>query len=653
MRVGVAFFAVFYSLLNFSTLYAESKKPEKPHDPLAIAFGSLPAMTDPRLSPDGSKISFLSTRTNDLPILVIFDTKTGQASPIMSSVPDKFDIKWCDWANNERLLCGFSGVYKEGFDYVPVSRLVGINADGSRMKVLLEQRLENQFTQYQDRIVDWLVDDPRHILVQIPSQNSTGIARLDIYSGTTGMVIANRENVHHWVSDGHGSPRLYRYHSEDKISWSYRLPEEDSWHEFHEARTTDDDDFDPAGFSENADELLVLKPLEGHIALWALDLRHNLKARLVYAAPDADISSSLLMGKYRRLVAVSYSTDQPHLHFLDYGIEAVTRRVQATFPGKLVQVVDESWDQKFYIVMVSSDQDAGAYYVYNAANPGLTILAPRQPELAGRQLGEMKPVEYPAADGTKIPAYLTLPPGKPAKGLPVIILPHGGPTARDDWGFDWLVQYLAAKGFAVLQSNYRGSAGYGKSWEGENAFHGWRKAIADVNDGAKWLITQGIADPNQVCILGWSYGGYAALMGSIETPGLYKCVVSIAGVTDPRTFISDHDRFMHQNEVRKVVGTESEVTKNGSPLKRAAEFKAPVLLLHGEKDINVAIRHSEYMDEALRKAGKSTELVTYKDVEHHFLRNEARIDMLDRIGVFLEKYLGPVATSTTTTADAK
>ena len=263
-----------------------------------------------------------------------------------------------------------------------------------------------------------------------------------------------------------------------------------------------------------------------------------------------------------------------------------------------------------------------------------------QPELAGRELAKMKPVEYPAADGTKIPAYLTLPPGQPAKNLPVIILPHGGPTARDDWGFDWLAQFLVAKGYAVLQSNYRGSAGYGKNWEGENAFHGWRKAVADINDGAKWLIAQGIADPKRICALGGSYGGYAALMGSLQAPGLYRCVVSIAGVTDPETLIWDYDHFLGKKAVRHEVGTEDEVIVKGSPLRRAAEFTVPVLMFHGEKDFNVPIRHSEKLDEALRKAGKSSELITYPDVDHHFLRSAARIDMLDRIGVFLGKYLG-------------
>ena len=180
----------------------------------------------------------------------------------------------------------------------------------------------------------------------------------------------------------------------------------------------------------------------------------------------------------------------------------------------------------------SSDTDPGMLYLYTKATRGLAEVLPIRNELVGVAMGKMTPVSFPAADGTMIPGYLTLPPGSDGKGLPAIVMPHGGPGARDEWGFDWLVQFYAARGFAVLQPNYRGSTGYGSAWYQKNGFQSWRIAIGDVNDAGRWLVSQGIAKSDQLGIVGWSYGGYAALQSSVLDPNLFKAIVAIAPVTD-------------------------------------------------------------------------------------------------------------------------
>jgi dipeptidyl aminopeptidase/acylaminoacyl peptidase len=238
-----------------------------------------------------------------------------------------------------------------------------------------------------------------------------------------------------------------------------------------------------------------------------------------------------------------------------------------------------------------------------------------------------------------VPAYLTLPPGSTGRGLPAVILPHGGPGARDTWDFDWLAQYLANQGYAVLQANYRGSAGYGDKWLQQNTFRSWRISIGDITAGARWLAAQGIADPNRMAILGWSYGGYAALQSAATEPGLFKAVVAIAPVTDLQQAKDDYRNYTSATNAAEEIGTGPHVAE-GSPLRHVDAITAPVLLFHGDRDLNVNVVHSRRMNDALRGAGKSSELMVFPGLEHDLADSQARVRMLTRIGTFLSQNLG-------------
>jgi dipeptidyl aminopeptidase/acylaminoacyl peptidase len=252
----------------------------------------------------------------------------------------------------------------------------------------------------------------------------------------------------------------------------------------------------------------------------------------------------------------------------------------------------------------------------------------------------MTPIQYTASDGVVVPAYLTLP-GPEDKGpYPTILLPHGGPQSRDVWGFGWLTQFLVANGFAVLQSNFRGSGGYGRDWVGEGGFKSWRLVIADLEAGARAVVERGIADPERMCIVGWSYGGYAALMSVLEHSGRYRCVVSIAGVTDPGLLAKDLRRYLGgRAAAEEMIGRDAEVLARGSPKKRAAEFQVPVLLFHGDEDVNVPVDHSRKLAKALRRKKRSVGYFEYADAEHDIWRDSYRIDMLERMGDFLHEHL--------------
>ena len=291
------------------------------------------------------------------------------------------------------------------------------------------------------------------------------------------------------------------------------------------------------------------------------------------------------------------------------------------------------------LIFAGADNDPGRYFVFDKRAKNLAEILLVRPELENRKLANVKPISVTEADGTVIPAYLTTPPGKEAKNLPAVVLPHGGPASRDEWGFDWLAQYLAARGYAVLQPEYRGSAGFGDAWMMENGFKNWKTSIGDVTASAHWLVSQGIAEPNRIAIVGWSYGGYAALQSAVAEPGLFKAVVAIAPVTDLALLKEESRNYTNWQIVADYVGAGPNVAQ-GSPLRHVSAIKAPVLLVHGDMDQNVAIEQSEKMDAALRAAGVQVQFLRYQGLDHQLDDSAARKEMLTKIGQLLEKTIG-------------
>jgi len=309
-------------------------------------------------------------------------------------------------------------------------------------------------------------------------------------------------------------------------------------------------------------------------------------------------------------------------------------------PGlPLIGFVDSSADENKLLIRAESDTDPGRYYIFDKTTKRLNEIVLSRPELEGMTLAQVKPITYKASDGTDVPAYLTLPPGSDGKNLPAIVLPHGGPGSRDEWGFDWLAQYFASRGYAVLQPNFRGSSGYGERWFQKNGFQSWRMAIGDVNDAGRWLIAQGIAAPGKLGIFGWSYGGYAALQSGVLDPGLFKAVVAVAPVTDLGQFKQEGWNWYFGRIRSDFIGSGPHVTE-GSPAQNAARLQAPVLLFHGERDLNVPVRQSRIMQDKLRDAGKKVELTVFPDIDHYLRDAAVRAEMLRRSDAFFRANLG-------------
>jgi dipeptidyl aminopeptidase/acylaminoacyl peptidase len=258
--------------------------------------------------------------------------------------------------------------------------------------------------------------------------------------------------------------------------------------------------------------------------------------------------------------------------------------------------------------------------------------------VAGATLAPMTPVRVPLAGGLSMHGYLTLPPGRAGRNLPAVMLPHGGPYSRDGWGYDPLVQLLASRGYAVLQVNYRGSTGYGTDWLAAG-FQGWGTVMHDdITTAARWLAAEGIADPRRMCIVGWSYGGYAALIGAVKEPDLYRCAVSIAGVSDLAAIANEDSRF-YGGRAATVNSTGAQDLEALSPRRHVARIKAPILLVHGHADIQVVADHSKKMADALQRAGKPHDLLLIQNGDHSLRTPAMRLVLYEKLAAFLSMHL--------------
>jgi dipeptidyl aminopeptidase/acylaminoacyl peptidase len=351
-----------------------------------------------------------------------------------------------------------------------------------------------------------------------------------------------------------------------------------------------------------------------------------------------------------RLMGVTFLDDAFEYQFLDPALERAWRGVEAGFKGR--QVTPVSWSADFQKVVVQTEGkgDPGTYYLIDRATNQARKIGSAYPGVPADQVGEVKWIKYKAADGLEIPAYLTLPPGRAAKNLPLVVLPHGGPQARDYPGFDWWSQAVAAQGYAVLQPQYRGSDGFGRKFI-EAGYGQWGKKMqSDLSDGVRHLAAEGVIDPKRVCIVGWSYGGYAAATASTHDASVYRCAVAGAGVTDMRRMLlwskeqsggRDSPVVRYWKRFMAARGVNDRGLDEVSAAPNAARAGMPVLLIHGKDDTVVPYEQSVIFQRALEKAGKPVEFVTLNGEDHWLSRGGTRTQMLEVLTAFLRKHNPP------------
>jgi dipeptidyl aminopeptidase/acylaminoacyl peptidase len=480
-------------------------------------------------------------------------------------------------------------------------------------------------------------------------QEGLGVVRLDTATLRSTLVESVNDLAVAFITDGRGNvrlkgtrqPRGATGQDSSVINFYYRPSGSAEWKEFSRYDSSSDSGMYPLAVDPTHNAAYVLDKLNGRDALYRMSLDGSLKKELVASHDQVDIDGLIRIGRSNRVVGVTYATEKRQAIYFDPELRQLAQQLGKALPNlPLIHFADASEDESRLLIWAGGDTDPGRYYVFHKASKQLNEIMLARPELENVPLARVKPITYAAADGTQIPGYLTLPPGKDdARGLPALVMPHGGPGARDEWGFDWLAQYFANRGYAVLQPNFRGSAGYGEAWFRSNGFRSWRTAVGDVNDAGRWLVAQGIADPAKLGIFGWSYGGYAALQSGVIDPTLFKAVVAVAPVTDLNTARNEWRGFSNAANVRQFFGDGPHITQ-GSPAQNAAAIKAPVLMFHGDLDRNVGIAQARLMDERLNGAGGRSELVVYKGLDHQLDDSTARADMLRRSDAFLRRAMG-------------
>ena len=624
----------------------------------AKAFGAREAVDAPDLSPDGSSVLYLTPGPGRKTVAVIGNLDTGQFHTMMTTDGRPESLQWCNFASPTRAVCRFAGLVKNPgeIDMLGFNRLLALDVDGSNPKLLgqASTAYDAGIRSTDGYIIDWLTQDSGAVLMQrqyvpqegkigsniVRTKRGSGVDRLDVTSLKSDVVESPRDAAG-YMSDGLGHVRLLSITGQrnsgmltGNVNYSYRTPDSRDWKDLYSG---DDREFAPLAIDASTNALYALMKKGGRYALYSVKLDGTKAETLVAENPRVDIDDVVRFGDGQRVIGYTYVEDKRETVYFDPEFKALAASLSKVLPKlPLVEFVDSSRDGKKLLIFAGSDSDPGRYYVFDRDHKALTPAMVARPELEGRTLATVKSLTITAPDGTSIPAYLTLPPGKEAKNLPTVILPHGGPSARDEWGFDWLSQFLAARGYAVLQPQYRGSAGFGDVWLNENGFKNWRTSIGDITASAKWLAAQGIANPNRMAIVGWSYGGYAALQSAVTEPSLYKAVVAIAPVTDLQLIKQESRNYVDADLISRLVGSGPHI-EEGSPLRHAAAITAPVLLIHGEMDANVRLAESQKMNDALKGAGKQSELLTFEGLDHQLNDSDARTQMLTRIGELLDR----------------
>jgi dienelactone hydrolase len=634
----------------------------------AAAFGARPSVSGMTLSPDGKTVAYLSPLQGQGSALYILSLAPGakaKAALALSGKPER--LGHCSWVANDRLACDVYGSVKDPtYGIVPFSRLMAVSADGTNLKMLSKRdSFYGHGVQLNGgEIIDSLPAEDGAVLMTrtyVPDDHTgshlgsvaegLGVDRIDTRTLAVKRVEAPRSNAREYISDGRGVVRIVGLsrnvnsnageQESGVVDYLYRAPDSPDWHRLSEYNSLERTGFDPYAVDPVRNVAIGFKKTDGRLAAYSVSLDGTLTERLLYANPAVDVDGLLRIGRQERVVGVSYATDRRNTVYFDPEVQQLLASLGRALPQQpLLDVIDSSVDENMMLILAHGDSEPGVYYLFDKKARRLETFLEVRDELEGAKLAGVQSITYPAADGAMVPAYLTLPPGVTnAKGLPAIVLPHGGPEYRDEWDFDWLLQFYASRGFVVLQPEFRGSTGYGDAWFQQNGFKSWKAAIGDVLAAGHWLVAQGIADPQKLGILGWSYGGYAALQSAAVEPGLFKAVVAIAPVTDLAALKEEWRRWSNYGVEVSRIGDGPHV-REGSPLQNADKIKAPVLLFHAAMDRNVSIEESKRMAERMKAVGGRCELVTWEDLDHYLEDSSARALMLRKSEAFLRQGFG-------------
>jgi dipeptidyl aminopeptidase/acylaminoacyl peptidase len=615
--------------------------------PSLDAYGALPSVSDVEMSPDGAEIALLvgDGAGRQLQIRATASHKLVYGESIGVA-----KVRGLRWAGPRHLLVLFSSA-TQPFDILGPKREYLQVADLNLDKRKLHPLINNM-----DRTLNTIVAPPMVRMVKghpvvfaeslyFPmSMGMHAVYESQLDSGLEDRILEGDENTERFLVDAQGAPLARADYNQRDGRWTLLADHNGAWSRVYgETGLIEHPELE--GLGRDGQSIVIQTPAKEGWRLQELSLKDGVLSESFPRLPDAepifDPTSHALIG--------GWASDGfgAHYSFISPADQTAWDGLLKAFPGELVELASWSDDRKQVVVKVEGPRDGAGFFVVDLNAHTAGWLADEYAAIGPEAVAEKKQIHYAAADGLEIPAYLTLPKGRPATNLPVIVLVHGGPAANDALGFDWWSQALASRGYAVLQPQYRGSAGFGEAHL-EAGFGQWgRKMQTDLSDGVRALARQGVIDPKRVCIMGGSYGGYAALAGAAFDPGVYRCAVSLAGPADLRGMLAYERALANGGKTRvlrywdRFMGAASPTDPALdaiSPALHADKVTIPVLLIHGQDDTVVQYEQSQEMAQALKRAGKPVELVTLKSEDHWLSRSESRMQMLKAAVAFVEAH---------------
>ena len=628
-----------------------------------------PYVHDAAISPDGEQLAILRTQVKDgktTAYVALSRMSDLTAQPAIALIGEQ-DVRAVEWANNERLLIWITfyrddkgvpyGVwFYNTFVPIPVRRVISVDLEGQDSVVMFagaKGLLKRGFDTSQ--VVDFLKDDPRAILMQAwnDSRGSYGLYRVDVYTGDATLMEQGGSGTQSWLTQG-GVPMLRMdANARGTIGWVYgRAPGETEWKLIRKSRLNEMSklpDFDVVGPTQKAGVFLVCQRIEGKdtSVIRHFDIANLEFGEIVAERPDRDLESAFV-DESLRYIGGAYWDDRLNYQFTDPSLAAHFRAINRALKDSCnVQLYDIDLAHRRILLKVTGPREPGSFQVYDREKRTLEYVGHSKPWLAPERLAKTEALKVRTRDGAEITSYLTTPIDAGKAALPMVVLPHGGPEIRDYLDYDETVQALAARAAEVRLQHQPAAGGYGRSFA-ELGRRQWADRMQDdVEDAVAHVVASGVADPRRLAIAGASYGGYAALMGAVRKPAMYKAVVSIAGDADlPEALAfsrredgADSPAYTYWCGSMGDPKTDHDLLVRASPARRAAEIQAPVLLIHGAEDSIVDPKQSRLMAKALKAAGRRCEHVELKGEGHRNWSDETWKKVLTEMTGFIARHI--------------
>jgi len=606
------------------------------------AFADLPQVESAKLSPDGNQLAVTRPYNGRMKVAFYDLTKTGVAPEVVGM--DGGIAGAVHWKSNDTAIVIFhANIVPRGSHTVWASnRALSVNTTKNTATLMMYNAPYFKVNYGGGNIVDLDADDPDHVYMEETDRRDVDYV-LDLYSvqvstGTATLILRGDADTVAFYTDGYG-------HVTGRLNQDWDLTDHVivGGNDVRTWRVKGESDFTIVGMTASGQFAVERPSATGTTALYPWTPAGGFGPAL-FENPYYDIDDVIRDERNGRIIGATYVDDVERTQYFDPARQHIQESLEKAFPGQTVSIISSDVAGTKYVIATEGPRNPLVLSLYSTADHHVNVIQEAYPTIKSADLAEVKPYPYKARDGLDIHAYLTLPQGRDPHNLPVVIFPHGGPEARDQMDFDWWAQFMASRGYAVLQPNFRGSSGYGWDFIARGDGEWERNVQYDVQDGLKKLITDGIADPKRVCIVGASYGGYMALAGATFSPDLYRCAVSYAGISDLDRMLEEGTTFQSENASvwRRRIGADKDSSKldSASPYRFADKVKIPVLLLHSEKDATVPIKQSEIEEEALKRAGKQVEFVTLPGDDHYLEFPDARARLLKEIDRFLAANIG-------------